>query len=519
MHQPTRTRLNRILGVLSALLIGYGIAGIQVASAQEKCPDVSALEAAAKTAPATEVKPLVDLGQAYLCGGRFRDAQFSLEEAIRRDYKSFEAHFYLGRSLYEQGDYDASLLEYGQLASLYPDRLEPYYQQGVVYARVRKSEEAIKAFSQAIEVGKRIKAPNDILVSTYLALTSQYRILKNFDGVASAYAAARELRPDDASLMLGQAQALFDGGKPSDALPIAFEVRKNNPANTGAVLLIADIYSAQGLPERALREIDDTLTNIKTPKERSGLFVKRGVILQKAGRNSEALAAFTAASEANPDNWEAQYNLGVLLLPTKPADALARFKTALRIKPDDGDTQLAIATAHEAMKNYPAAYSAAKTAAGLLSNPAQKNRARFLAARSAYSAGQFNDASTELRTLVAAEPENYAYQLWYGLTRYQLKDTPGAISALETAVKLNPTAVEARTTLGAVYFAAKRFADAEQVLRSVLSVDPNNIDALTNLGFALANLNRTEEACTSLAKAASLGSNAARQAANQLKCK
>jgi tetratricopeptide (TPR) repeat protein len=505
--------------VLASLLIGSGIAGIQMVSAQEKCPDVSALEAAAKAAPTTDAKALVDLGQAYLCTGRFRDAQFSLEEAIRRDYKSFEAHFHLGRALYEQGDYDAALLEYGQLASLYPDRLEPYYQQGVVSARVRKPEDAIKAFTQAIEVGKRIKAPDEILVSTYLALASQYRALKNFDGVATAYASALELRSGDAALMLGRAQALFDAGKPTDALPIAFEVRKNNPSNTGAVLLIADIYSAQGLPERALREIDDTLASIKTPKERAELFVKRGVILQKAGRNNEAIAAFTAAADANPESWEAQYNIGVLLLPTKPADALARFKNALRIKPDDGDTQLAIATAHDAMKNYTAAYAAAKTAAGLLSNPAQKSRARFLAARSAYNAGQYNDASTELRALVAAEPENYAYQLWYGLTRYQLKDTPGAVAALETAVKLNPTAVEARTTLGAVYFAARRFADAEQVLRSVLSVEPNNVDALTNLGFALANLNRTEEACTALAKATALGSSAARQAANQLKCR
>lgn len=514
MHQLIRTRWTRLLAMFAALAIGSSIA-----AAQEKCADVVALEAKAKAAPITDVKSLVDLGQAYLCVGRFRDAQLSLEEAIRRDYKSFDAHFHLGRALYEQGDYDAALLEYNQLATLYPDRLEPYYQQGVVYARLRKPDEAIKAFAQAIDVGKRVKAPDDILVNTYLALASQYRSLKNFDSVAASYASALELKTNDPSLMLGRAQALFDAGRPTDALPIAFDVRKNNPSSTGAVLLIADIYSAQGLPERALREIDDTLDNIKTPKERANLFVKRGVILQKAGRSNEAIAAFTAAADANPDSWEAQYNLGVLLLPTKPADALARFKNALRIKPDDGDTQLAIATAHDAMKNYPAAYAAAKTAVGLLSNPAQKSRARFLAARSAYNAGQFNDASTELRALVAAEPETYAYQLWYGLTRYQLKDTAGAVAALEAAVKLNPAAVEARTTLGAVYFSAKRFADAEQVLRSVLNVDPNNVDALTNLGFALANLNRTEEACTALARAAALGSNAARQAANQLKCK
>jgi tetratricopeptide (TPR) repeat protein len=484
----------------------------------ERCPDVTALETQAKATP-KDAKALVSLGQAYLCTGRFRDAQLTLEEAIRVDFRNFDAHFHLGRALYEQGDYDAALLEYNQLATLYPDRMEPYYQQGVMYARLRKPDESINAFLKALDAGRKLNVSKDVLVDTYLALASQYRIKRDFDGAARTYGQALELRPGDAAINLARAQAFFDAGKLNDALPIVFDVLKTNPANTGAVLLIADIYDAQGLPDRALREIDRGLETIKPARERASLFLRRGFILQKAGRSGEAVNAFTAATDANPDSWEAQYNLGVLLLPSRPSDALTRFRNAARIRPEDGDTQLAISTAQEALKNYPAAYTAAKAAILLLPRPEQKARARFQAGRSAYLAGQFADAATEFRQLVAADANNYTYQLWYGLTLYQLKDLPGAIAALEAATKINPTAVEARTTLGAVYFAAKRFADAETVLRGVLQQDANNVDALTNLGLALANLNRIEEACTALTRAANLGSATARRAADQLKCK
>ena len=504
-------------GLVLALALVPSFASAQSATA--KCPEVPALEAKVKNAPGN-VDAIIELGKAYLCAGRYRDAQYTLEDAVALDYKSFDAHFHLGRALFEQGDPEAALFEYTQLAALYPDRMEPVFQQGVVYARLRKPDEAIKAFTSAIELGKKAEVPLSLILDAYLGLTAQQRAKKDFDGAAKSYTDALALEPKDpveSTLMLGKAQVLFEAGKINDALPIAYTLLKRNPGNVAAVMLVADAFEKQGFADRALREIDRSLESIKNPKDRAVLLTRRGLILQKMGRKTDAISAFTSATNANPDAWEAQYNLGVLQLATQPAEALTRFRAAAKLRPEDGEIQLNIAAAQTALKNYPAAYVAAKTAIPLLQAPASRARARLLAGQSAYLAGQHDDAAAELRQLVTADPGNYVYQQWYGLTLLALKDNAGAVTALENAVKISPSSIEARNNLGAAYLASKRYADAENVLRTVLSVDANNVDALTNLGLALANQGKLDEAKTTLAKAAALGSSAAKKALEALK--
>jgi tetratricopeptide (TPR) repeat protein len=227
-----------------------------------------------------------------------------------------------------------------------------------------------------------------------------------------------------------------------------------------------DVYEGQGLPDRAVREIDRALEAVKAGRERSSLYLRRGLVLQKAGRKADAAESFLAAAGANPASWEAQYNLGASLLGSKPADALARFQLAAKLRPDDGETQLGIATAQDALKNHPAAYATAKGATGLLTSPALQARARYLAGRNAYLAGRPAEAAGELKPLVAADPNNFDYQLWHGLSLYAIKDYAGAAASLEAALKARPASSLARTNLGAAYVAAKRYPDAEQVLRA-----------------------------------------------------
>jgi tetratricopeptide (TPR) repeat protein len=500
-------------------LFGTGLFGsigfAQGAADTAKC-EVPAWESKVKAAPG-DLTMVVELGKAYLCAGRFRDAQYTLEDAVALDFKSFDAHFFLARSLFDQGDPDAALFEYSQLAGLYPERMEPHYQMGVVFSRLRKSDDAIKSFTTAIELGKKAEAPVNVMIDTYNGLISQQRAKGDTAGAAKSYEDALVIKPGDAGLALGRAQMLFESGKPNEALPQAYELLRLNPANAPAVLLIADIYEKQGLSDRAIRELDRGLEVVKSGKDRSNLLTRRGLILQKLGRKADAISAFTAATNTYPEAWEAQYNLGVLKLNAQPSEALAHFRSAARLRPEDGDIQLNIAAAQMLLKNYSAGYTAAKTAIQLLSSPASKSKARLLAGQAAYLSGQYQDAAMELKQLATSEPANYQNQLWYGLTLLALKDSSNAIVAFENATKLDAAATEARTNLGAAYIAAKRYTDAERVSREVVTIEPNNADALANLGIALANLGKRDEARETLKKAAALGSVAAKRALDALK--
>jgi tetratricopeptide (TPR) repeat protein len=498
-------------------LVALALAGAAAAQTAA-CPDAAPLEAKLKAAPG-DVAAMINLGRAYLCSKRLADAQATLEDAVALSYPNFDAHYYLGLVLFQRGDLDAALYEFVQLSTLYPERLEPLNNQGVVYARLRKPDDAIRAFGAAVEAGKKASAPVEVIVEIQTNLAAQQRVKGDYLAAAQTYANALDLRPGDPALVLARAQALFDGGKGTDALPLVSDLRVKNPANVAATLLIADIYAQQSLPDRALRELERTLSLVKTGDERASLQLKRGLLLQSLGRKADAVAAFRAAATANPEAWEAQYNLGAALLADKPADALAAFRAAAKLRPDDGETQLGIAAAQDALRNYAAAYTAARNAMPLLNNPTLRSRARFLAGKSAYQAGQYKDAETELGQLVKSDPNTFDYQLWYGLTEYALKDYPDAITALENATRLAPSSTLARVNLGAAYLAAKRYGDAEQLMRTVLAVEPDNASALTNLGLALANLNRIEEARTALNRAASLGSGEAKRALEALNAK
>jgi tetratricopeptide (TPR) repeat protein len=485
-------------------------------TATVRCPtpaELTTLETAAR-APGAVVARLVDLGQAYLCLKRPKDARDILEAAVALDFSYFDAHFFLGKAYYDLGDFDAALGEYDQLIRTAPARLEPYYQQAVIYARLRRTDDAIRSLNSTIEAALKDEVAsknNDLLADLYIALARQQRIKSDFNSEAQAYQSAQQYRPGDLGLVVKQAQALFDAQNLVAALPLTFGVLGKQPGNADAGVLIADIMERQNQPDRALRELGRVLENNRIPRDRARLLVRRGLLELKLGRNTAALQTFKSASQTDPGSWAARYNYGVLLLPRNPTAALTEFRAALKIQPEDGNTFLGIASAHSALGNDSSAYSAARNAVRFLKDDATRNAARFISGQSAYNLKLYPAAVAEFRTLLATNTSSFQYQFWYGLSLFQTKDFPGAIVALESAVKLNPNNLQVRSTLGAAYLSAKRWKDAETVLLEVVRFDPRDSESWYNLALAVINQGQLEQGKTYLRRAAAEGSTAARQ--------
>jgi tetratricopeptide (TPR) repeat protein len=210
--------------------------------------------------------------------------------------------------------------------------------------------------------------------------------------------------------------------------------------------------------------------------------------------------------------FEAQYNLGVLLLPDSPSDALAHFSAAARLHPEDGESYLGIANAQESLKQYPDAYTAAKTAMKFLKDDKLKARAQFVAGHSAYLASKFSDASLEFQTLTEQNPDNAQYFQWLGLSLYQLSDFTNAIVAFQRAVTLDPKNIDAQVNLGNAFLGAKDWGNAENTFRNAVQAKADLPEALYGWGVALVNLKRIEEGRVQLEKALKLGYEPARRA-------
>jgi len=477
------------------------------ADSSQQAVDPAVLEAKLKQNPG-DVELMIALGKAYLDAGRYEDAARVFEDALVVDYENFSAHFGLGLALYRKGDLRGAVFEFDQATRVAPDRFEGWYNLGVAYSDLERWDDAAKAFSKAIAVGKEAGLDGEVLKPAYLGLAAAYRKLGKPDLAAGVLKQALDIVGDDPEVLYLLAENLSLAGKPKDAIPYLYKVLQKDRANVAAVSLLADIYVGQGLLDRALRELDRSLEVTKDPRVRATLLLKKANIL-KTIKPEESARLLQQASELNPRLWQAHYDLGVNWLKAGDAEkALRAFQQAYSIKPDEPKILVGLAAAYLQKKDYKQAYRYAKMAVAS-DDEETRNEALLIAGKSAYHLGRFGEARALLTKAVDAMPDRADAWMWLGLAAYAMQDYDSAIEALEKAVQLDPSPV-ARLNLGAAYLAAKRFSDAEQVLTQVVLEDPQNAEAWYNLGWALKALARDAEAQRAWKRALELGYEPAR---------
>ena len=138
----------------------------------------------------------IDLGQRYLDDSALERAKESFLEAVAVEYLSAEAHFGLGLTEYARGDFTAALFEFGEVARLFPTRFDGHFNRAVTLAKLRRSEEAVAAFQEAI-VEAEPEASLEAQVSAYRGLAEQLKALERFEEAAEAYDAALALTGQD----------------------------------------------------------------------------------------------------------------------------------------------------------------------------------------------------------------------------------------------------------------------------------------------------------------------------------
>jgi Flp pilus assembly protein TadD len=95
-------------------------------------------------------------------------------------------------------------------------------------------------------------------------------------------------------------------------------------------------------------------------------------------------------------------------------------------------------------------------------------------------------------------PDDYVSYLDLGELRMSRLDTQGAISALETAVRIDPKQSQAQNMLGAAFARVGRSREALDRFETALRLDPGNVNARYNLVFALIKAGKLTDAETNL---------------------
>jgi tetratricopeptide (TPR) repeat protein len=160
-------------------------------------------------------------------------------------------------------------------------------------------------------------------------------------------------------------------------------------------------------------------------------------------------------------------------------------------------------------KNY---YGAERYFSKALSDDPENPVALFYLGRIANAKGERDDASEFFEKAIEKDPKNADYYAWNGINYIQILSSvdfmkqaiyaPKAQGALETAVALDPSHIEARIWLAGYYAQAPSFAGgsrekAREQYERIFALDPDNIPALFNQGIMQQSFGETDAALQS----------------------
>lgn len=488
-----------------------------VATTQQNAINAAAALGDTSGKPAVVVTPLtptqqtaLNVAQANLQAGKLAQARAQFETLVSQNYNNPEPHFGLALTLLAQKDDKGATFELNQFRLLAPDRYEGAYNLGVIASRAGRYDDALKLYTEAATLSQG-KASPEVSMQILNALAGEQTRKADFAGLTTTLTQLAALQPDNYDVQYRLAQAQTLSGTGTQALPGLYALVQKQPQRADVVNLIADIYIAQGLPDRAMREINAALSRVGNPQARSALLLHKANILAAQGDTKSAVYSAQAAHMQDKTNVDAWIKEGQLRLQRNDrSGALTAYQNAAQVAPKDARTRLELANVRLTLGQYADAAQDAARALTLTPDAATTARAQYVQGVALYRLGNYSQARNLLNSSALSTPSADT-TLWLGLTNYALKDYPAAAAALSESVKLNPTLI-ARQNLASALLASGRYAEAEAILSGIVTDNPKNADYWYLLGLAQRSQNKTEEARKSLHTAAGLGNTRAVEA-------
>jgi tetratricopeptide (TPR) repeat protein len=209
-----------------------------------------------------------------------------------------------------------------------PDNPETMHLTAIVHFKAKEFDHAIEWAVRA--VGRNPKP--EYLTTLGTVLTK----LRRFEEAIKAFDKAVELEPTDATLWLKMGNALVEAERPPDALLCFQHALALDPRDGDAA------YKA-GHVLHDLKQFEEALTFFNKSAElrpdHALTFGMRGLVLRAMKRLEEALADALRAAELNPTNAETCNNIGAVFSDLgRREEALFWYERSLQIKPDQANT-------------------------------------------------------------------------------------------------------------------------------------------------------------------------------------
>ncbi len=342
-------------------------------------------------------------------------------------------------ALIKQGNLKAAETRLKQAETESPDDAAIYRLLGIVYQRESKFTESERALRKAVTLSPKTDPQLlFILCQTEFALKKQSEALRLANQIS-------ELAETDPIAHYSLGQLLVANGRPVEAireLEKAHMLAPENPAITTG-LIIADLGAGREKPAQNL--LADFFKHASYDD-----LVQAGARFGDAGQFAAAKQAFKLALQAQPNAYDARFNLAfVYYRQGNPEQALA---TLNQIDP------------HRAQGQWDYHYLRGKIDLALHQN---------------------RGAAAEMTKALQLQPGNESLCSDAGLLFFRFENFWKALAVYQACAARLPDSAEIQTGLGLTYFRLGKYHEAVRTFQKVLAVKPDADAAREALGFLL----------------------------------
>ena len=394
--------------------------------------------------------------------------------------------------------------------------------------------------------------PGSTELLSHLAALLESR--KKYKAAIHYWQQALALRPGDSTFRLSLGIEYLQAGQYAEAISTLQRLIKEHLENEPALFSLGSAYARQGQYSQAVdiygqalrldphdddtrlamasalssllrfEEARDLLTvYLARHSDDAGALSLLGRADQVLGYPVEAEANLRRAAHISPGLYDAQYNLGLVLLQTGGwQEAIDCFNRAATIRADSLEPHYQLAKAYRSLHNVELASRESGLVEQQRGKDVDRTRALVLAnqASADLSAGKTQAAIDGYQSALALDSKNakliYDLALAYrkaganveerqalakaetldpalavvhnqlGLLAFAQQDMESAKTEFNAAINDDPDFAEALSNLGVLYGSAGDVANAELYLRRAIESDPSLIQAHVNLGLMLA---------------------------------
>ncbi len=389
-----------------------------------------------------------NLALAYLREQRRQDGKAELERAIKLDPRQPDAFYDLGVVLLELGDPTAALPNLVRAKALNPRR--PDVSFNIIRANLEAGRIADARTEAQAAVGQ---FDSDFQWS---AAVGQLFFKNGQPRDAAIYLLkAQTIRPDP-EVRRQLALAYLGTGDPKSVLDLIHE-----PKSADDHYVRASAYYMNHDYAEADRELEQALS--LDPKDPQALLL-RVRLLQRAGKQNEALHLAVRAAELSPKWDEPHYLAGVSLFYIRRYDeASEHLARAIELNPKSA-------------------------------------RALFLQGIALASQGRVAAAEQSLRQAVTLEPQNARFHCHLGILLMRKNDYVEAERLFRNAVALSPQYGLSHYELGKILLRSNQLSGAADEFREALKRDPSLGSAYYQLSRVYARLGDTENSQRALSE-------------------